>query len=102
MESGKIIGAEALIPWHHPDDGLPPPGRFLPLIDGNALQTTLDWWVLDCAIAQISSWHNTLDDFVVSINISAQTIQDKNFTGRLTDLLQEHGVDGSLVELEIF
>ena len=101
MASGRFIGAEALIRWQHPEEGLQPPGRFLPLIDGNALQTTLDWWVLNSAISQISSWHNTLDDFVVSVNISARTIQDENFTRQLTGLLQEHGVDGSLLELEI-
>ena len=101
MASGKFIGAEALIRWQHPDEGLLPPGRFLPLLEGNSLQTTLDWWVLDCAIAQISAWHGILNNFVVSVNISARTIQDKNFTGRLTAILQKHGVDGSLVELEI-
>jgi len=101
MASGKAIGAEALIRWQHPDEGLLPPIRFLPLIDGNALQSTLDWWVLNSAISQISSWRGTPHDFMVSVNISAQTIQDENFTRRLTDLLQEHGVNGSLVELEI-
>lgn len=101
MATGRTTGAEALIRWRHPDEGILPPVRFLPLIDGNALQTTLDWWVLRRAVSQISAWRKTLDDFVVGINISAQTIQDENFTRRLTDLLQEYKVDGRLVELEI-
>jgi len=77
MASGRVIGAEALIRWQHPDDGLLPPGRFLPLIDGNALQTTLDWWVLNRAIAQISAWRDTLHDFVVSVNISPRQSRTK-------------------------
>lgn len=89
MATGEIIGAEALVRWQHPDRGLLSPIHFLPLIEGHTLQSKLDEWVLRCALRQVAQWQNTMTEFVVSINISAQYLQKSGFVNQLKTLLAE-------------
>ena len=90
MRDGRVIGAEGLVRWQHPDKGLLPPGAFIPLLEGSELQQRLDWWVLEAGMEQLDSWRAeglTLD---LSLNISARSVQAPGFVDRLGERLGAH------------
>jgi diguanylate cyclase (GGDEF)-like protein len=67
-------GAEALVRWQHPRQGLLPPGAFLPAVAGTPLETTLDLWVLRTAVGQWVRWRAAGRGLHVAINVSAATL----------------------------
>ncbi|MCU7940577.1 MAG: EAL domain-containing protein [gamma proteobacterium symbiont of Bathyaustriella thionipta] len=89
MRSGTVIGAEALIRWQHPEQGLLPPNHFLPIIENHLLSVELGEWVIDKTLCQMEEWHRMGLDIEVSINISAIQLQQANFTSRLFDRLAD-------------
>ncbi len=101
MVGGRIIGAEALVRWHHPDKGILPPVHFLPLIEGTRLQPALDWWVLENAISQVATWLQQEEKIAISVNLSARILQEPRFAEQLLELLKLHRVSGEYIELEI-
>jgi diguanylate cyclase (GGDEF)-like protein/PAS domain S-box-containing protein len=102
MRSGKVIGAEALIRWQHPRDGLLVPADFLPMIEEHPLAVTLGEWVIDTALAQVAQWHLAGFDLPVSVNVGARQIQQSDFVDRLCAILARHPtVKPSKLELEI-
>lgn len=102
MRTGEIIGAEALIRWQHPENGLTPPATFLPMIEGHALSVNLGEWVIETTLKQIIAWRKMGIELPISINISAYQLQQNNFTQRLTTLLAAYPeVDPDFLELEI-
>lgn len=102
MKTGKIIGAEALIRWQHPQRGLVPPMDFLPIIENHDTSIILGEWVIDTALGQIERWKKEGIDMPISVNIGALQIQQSNFSSRLSTLLKSHPkVSPSYLELEI-
>ena len=102
MRSGKIVGAEALIRWQHPERGLLPPGVFLPVIEDHPLSIEVGEWVLGTALAQMSSWRAQGLVVPVSINIGARQLQDPQFVSKLTrQLAQFPDVPPADLELEL-
>ncbi len=102
MRSGEVIGAEALIRWQHPERGLVAPGAFLPLIENHPVSIDLGEWVLDAALAQISSWRGQGLDLPISVNIGALQLQQQNFPQRLAEILARHpDVAPQCLQLEI-
>jgi diguanylate cyclase (GGDEF)-like protein len=102
MQTGAVIGAEALIRWQHPEHGLVPPLEFLPMIEGHAVSLKLGEWVIDTALKQITSWQNIGVNLSISVNISAYQLQQDNFTTRVAALLAAHpNVSPYCLELEI-
>jgi len=102
MRSGAVIGAEALIRWQHPEQGLLAPGAFLPMIENHALSVTLGEWVIASALEQMVQWQAQGLEIAVSVNIGARQLQQDGFAQRLTELLALHpGVAPQLLELEI-
>jgi diguanylate cyclase (GGDEF)-like protein/PAS domain S-box-containing protein len=102
MRTGEVIGVEALIRWQHPVRGLVLPSEFLPAIEGHATSLELGEWVIDTALTQISQWRSIGVKLAISVNISANQLQEVNFTTRLADLLSAHPeVPPHCLELEI-
>jgi len=102
MKTGVVVGVEALIRWIHPEQGLIPPNDFLPVIENHPLSLELDEWVIDSALKQIETWQALGLDISVSVNISAQQLQQSNFIERLQLLLESHPtVSPHLLELEV-
>lgn len=102
MHSGKVIGAEALIRWQHPDNGLLAPAAFLPLIEDHLLAIEVGEWVIDTALHQIEVWHAAGLDLPVSVNISARQLLQDDFVERLQAILAWHPqVPPSCIELEV-
>ena len=102
MKTGKVIGAEALIRWQHPERGLLAPAAFLPLIENSPFSVDLGEWVIEEALAQMSVWRADGLDMPVSVNIGARQLQQAGFATRLTELLAGHPeVPAHWLELEV-
>ncbi len=102
MRTGKVVGAEALIRWQHPERGLLPPGMFLPVIEDHPLAIELGQWVIESALTQMESWQAEGFDIPVSVNVSATELQGPDFANRLRARLAAHPqVKPSSLELEV-
>lgn len=102
MMSGRIVGAEALIRWLHPDRGLLAPGEFLPMIADHPVGIELDAWVLGRALSQIEEWRDAGLDLPVSVNVGAAGLLATDFAERLRGALAAHPrVPPSHLNLEI-
>ncbi|MGA2571030.1 MAG: PAS domain S-box protein [Terracidiphilus sp.] len=102
MRTGKVIGAEALIRWQHPERGLLPPGMFLPVIEDHPLAVDLGDWVLESALTQMESWQAEGFDLPVSVNVGATELQQPGFADRLRARLAAHPkVKPASLELEV-
>ena len=90
MNTGDVIGVEALIRWQHPVRGLVPPLDFLPAIEGHAISLEIGEWVIKAAMTQATKWLNMGVYLPISINISAYQLQQDDFVTRLAALLAAH------------
>jgi diguanylate cyclase (GGDEF)-like protein len=102
MNTGEVIGAEALIRWEHPERGLLPPATFLPFVEDHPANAELGNWVIDTALTQVARWRAAGLDLPVSVNVGARHLQQADFVQSLRELLAAHPeVQPSLLELEI-
>jgi EAL domain-containing protein (putative c-di-GMP-specific phosphodiesterase class I) len=102
MRSGKVVGAEALIRWQHPQRGQLVPALFLPVIEDDALAIAIGEWVIETALTQVELWRATGLDIPVSVNVGARQLQQTDFLDRLRLLLAAHRqLLPSCLELEI-
>ena len=102
MRTGTVIGAEALIRWQHPEAGLLTPAQFLPVVEGTPLALEIGQWVMDSALQQVEEWNRRGLDLAVSVNVSAQQLQQPGFAAQLRRLLEAHpGVKPHRFELEL-
>ena len=104
MQTGSVVGFEALIRWQHPSRGLLNPIDFLPIIENNPMMIEMGEWVIDSALTQISQWQSLKLNLPIStsVNIAAVQLQQPDFTQRLTTLLASHSdVDPRYLELEV-
>ena len=101
LRSGRIVGAEALIRWAHPENGLIPPSKFISLAEETGLIVDLGNWALEEACRQIRSWLDAgLEMVPIAINISARQF-DPLLPRRLKTVVDRHGVPCELLKLEI-
>lgn len=98
----QILGAECLIRWNHPQDGVLSPGAFLPAVLGSTLEIAFDRWVFEEALRCMQRLQAAGPALPLSINISAQYLQNNGFAEWVLDCLQRYPqVDARLIELEI-
>ncbi|MBL9069444.1 MAG: EAL domain-containing protein [Sphingopyxis sp.] len=101
LADGALVGAEALIRWHHPERGLLLPAAFLPALDGGVLAEPVGRWVLDAACAQAAAWQAFDPEFRMSINLSAAQFRSGDLERQVRDALDRHGLRPQTLELEI-
>lgn len=102
MANGQISGAEALIRWRHPELGLLPPARFIPLAEETGLIVPIGEWVLRKTCAQIQAWRaEGLPPLRVAVNLSARQFREKQLFKTITAILEETGLPPELLELEL-
>lgn len=102
VETGRIVGAEALVRWKDPDRGLIPPGVFIPVAEERGLIVPLGEWVLRAAATQLRQWLDAgLPRIVVAVNVSAAQFRSPDFETRLVEVLEASGVPPELIELEL-
>ncbi|MFP5392839.1 MAG: putative bifunctional diguanylate cyclase/phosphodiesterase [Gammaproteobacteria bacterium] len=97
----RIIGAEALVRWQHPERGMVPPVEFIPLAEATGLIVPLGEWVLEAACAQAARWQRAgFAPFRVAVNVSAREFSP-TLPERVRELLQRYELDPAWLELEI-
>jgi diguanylate cyclase (GGDEF)-like protein/PAS domain S-box-containing protein len=102
LASGRIIGAEALIRWHHPEMGLVSPTRFIPMAEEIGLIVPLGDWVLRTACAQNKAWQDAgLEPICVSVNLSARQFRDEQLVESVAAALDSMKLDARHLELEL-
>jgi diguanylate cyclase (GGDEF)-like protein len=101
LKSGRILGAEALLRWRHPERGMIPPGSFIPFAEQTGFIREVTPWVLDAAIRQLAQWRAEGLDIAVSANLSALDLLDPELPRRVKALLEFHGVPAARLCLEI-
>lgn len=101
-EFGKVVGAEALVRWNHPQLGFLPPSEFIPLAEDTGLIEQLGQWVMRTACAEACSWHAAgFEDLRISVNVSGREFRQAEFYERLVGILSETGLDAKCLELEL-
>jgi diguanylate cyclase (GGDEF)-like protein/PAS domain S-box-containing protein len=101
-KTAKIIGVEALIRWQHPQKGMVPPGRFIPVAEESGLIVDIGDWVLHKAIQQNVSWQNEgLDIVPVAVNLSVAQFRQDRLYQLVAQSLREYKLDPAFLELEM-
>jgi diguanylate cyclase (GGDEF)-like protein/PAS domain S-box-containing protein len=90
LVNGSVVGAEALIRWNHPQQGMLAPAAFLGHVGGSSLEQPLGQWVIEEAMAQAEQWHLQGLSLRVSVNISAHHLVHPDFCAQLQEALQRH------------
>lgn len=102
LESGAIIGAEALVRWAHPDHGLIRPDLFIPIAEETRLIVPLGGWITKAVMRQTQSWKRAgVSVPRISINLSNVQLQSPGFLGMVEAALVETGCNGTDFEFEL-
>jgi diguanylate cyclase (GGDEF)-like protein len=102
LESGAVVGVEALIRWHHPERGLLEPGAFLAVAEESGLILPLSDWVVRTACEQASRWQRELPEPTrISVNVPPQQLKHAAFVQLIRDNLRRAGLPPSALGLEL-
>ncbi|MBI5318795.1 EAL domain-containing protein [Bradyrhizobium sp.] len=96
-----LVGAEALIRWHHPVRGLIPPGEFMSVVNSSGISDRIADWVLQTACRQARAWERAGHPLRVGINLSPSQLQSGDLARTVAEVLAATGVTPSLIELEV-
>ncbi|RYD20159.1 MAG: EAL domain-containing protein, partial [Lysobacteraceae bacterium] len=101
MTDRRCLGAEVLLRWTHPVLGEVSPAEFIPLIEQTLHAKPLTHWVIDRALEQLTGWIADGFDGNLSINLSANNLEEPDFAARVQLLLLKHRVRADRIELEV-
>ena len=102
LSSRKIVGAEALIRWMHPQKGLIPPDKFIPLAEESGLIVDINKWVIRTACKQNDHWRKAgFTPIRIAVNLSGYQFANQNIIQIIRDALQEANLDAKNLEVEI-
>jgi diguanylate cyclase (GGDEF)-like protein/PAS domain S-box-containing protein len=98
----RICAMEALVRWRHPEQGLIPPARFIPIAEESGSIQALGEWVFDEACRQLASWKSEgINSVRMTINLSAKQLHSDTLTDLVKTSMLKHGVQGNELEFEI-
>lgn len=100
LVTGEVTGAEALLRWNHPRDGLRFPSSFIPIAERTGLIAEIGDWVVGEVVATLSAWQQGGFDGRVAFNVSPRQVERPDFFSRLRQLFIDAGVPLSMIELE--
>jgi diguanylate cyclase (GGDEF)-like protein len=104
LASHDIQGFEALVRWHHPEQGIISPGEFIPIAEETGLIIDVDLWVVEQACHQLKRWSQrlpSLSSLTVSVNLSGQQFSYPELISRIDQILKDSELSGSQLKLEI-
>ena len=102
LRTGELLGAEALIRWRHPELGLVPPSRFIPVAEDSLLIVAIGEWVLDEACRQAAQWRDAgLPAVTVAVNLSARQFRDPSLLDVISEVYTRHRLTAGMLELEL-
>jgi EAL domain-containing protein (putative c-di-GMP-specific phosphodiesterase class I) len=100
---GRAMGAEVLVRWQHPEHGLMPPSRFIPLAEETGLILPLGLWVLQAACEQLARWATapTTQHLILAVNVSAHQFRRPDFVDQVLATLANSGANAQRLKLEL-
>ena len=103
VQQGRIVGAEVLVRWNHPERGLVPPAQFIALAEESGLILPLGEWVMRSACEQLTRWstHPVLGRLAVSVNVSAIQFRQAEFAPQVLALLATTGAPTRALKIEL-
>ncbi|TQK74334.1 diguanylate cyclase/phosphodiesterase with PAS/PAC sensor(s) [Brevibacillus sp. AG162] len=101
IATSAMTGMEALVRWVHPELGIIPPNRFIPIAEETGMILALGEWILKQACKQNKIWHDEGYTLKVSVNLSARQIYQKDLVEMIKDILRETNLSPDWLELEI-
>lgn len=102
LQTGQIIGAEALLRWQHPERGFIPPDKFIPVAEETGLIVPIGEWVLQTACQQTRAWQYAgFDSLRIAVNLSSRQFSQIDLRQQLVQVLMATGLDPKYVELEL-
>ncbi|MET0265445.1 MAG: EAL domain-containing protein [Duganella sp.] len=102
IDTGRLIGVEALVRWNHPELGLVPPVRFIPLAEDTGFINQLGAWVLHEACRQMGRWQEAgLHVPKIAVNLSARQFERGSIVNMVSDILRETGLAPQRLQLEV-
>jgi diguanylate cyclase (GGDEF)-like protein/PAS domain S-box-containing protein len=102
LDTGAVVGFEALLRWRHPELGLVAPDQFVPLAEESGLIEPLGIWVLRTACEQHRAWREAgLPNFRLAVNMSARQFERPGLESRIREVLSETDMDARLLEIEL-
>ncbi|ELX13783.1 diguanylate cyclase/phosphodiesterase with PAS/PAC sensor [Janthinobacterium sp. HH01] len=102
IDTGRLIGVEALVRWNHPELGLVPPIRFIPLAEDTGFINQLGKWVLEEACRQMIRWQAAgLNVPKMAVNLSAKQFERGSIVNMVADILRETGLEPQRLQLEV-
>ncbi len=101
--TGRPLGAEALIRWHHPERGLVSPDQFIPLAEETGLILPIGRWLLDTACTQLKIWQQDVltQDLSIAVNVSAKQFHQEDFMEQVQATVLHHGIQPDKLRLEL-
>ena len=102
LATRRLVGAEALIRWNHPERGLVPPDQFIPVAESSGLIVAIGTWVIEEACRQLKRWKMTeTPPFRLTVNVSGRQFERGSLADIVRAALERSGAEGRLLEVEI-
>jgi len=101
LRTGATTGVEALLRWDRPGAGPVSPLTFIPLAEDNGLIVDIGRWVLERTCGQLANWRQRTPDLTANVNVSARQLSDPAFVSHVEKALQQVGLPGRSLTLEI-
>jgi len=100
---GRVTGAEALVRWQHPVQGMVPPSEFIPLAEESGLILPLGHWVMETALRQQARWQQdpVFAHLSLAINVSARQFLQDDFVAQVLALVRQTGANPAQIKLEL-
>jgi len=100
---GRVLGAEALLRWQHPQRGLVFPGEFIPVIEETGLILPVGQWVLETACERLVDWATqpAMAHLTLAVNVSARQFHQPDFVARVLSALERSGANPQRLKLEL-
>lgn len=102
-DCGRIVGAEALIRWQHPQRGRVPPAQFIPLAEEIGMILPIGEWVLEQACRQLRTWESdpVMRKIQISVNVSPRQLSQPYFVEQVKNIIEDTGIRASYLKLEL-
>ncbi len=101
LKTGHTVGAEALVRWKHPGQGLMLPDQFVPLAEQTELILALTQWVVDATMTQCHNWRQADIKLPIGVNLSGRDLQEAGLSHRIAEHLRAHQLPPECLEMEI-
>ena len=101
LADGRLVGAEALIRWRHPERGLVSPGEFMPVVNTSPISERIAEWVLETACAKAAAWERAGQKLRIGVNLSPSQLQSGDLASSVAQALARTGLSPTSLELEV-